>query len=389
MPLNAWNATADINAVINFVNQQASGGAPIAPEDFYSLQLLDTIRLDAEHYVYFKQADTMPIQNKADKLVLRRWAALQAHTVPLTEGVPPVSDKGSVKKYEMEAYQYGRYMEFTDKVDFKVVDPVVAHYTKEYSLVAMETLDLLAREALMTVAQKYYASAGETPVTAATGLTVQSIPKMNELRKIILCMKKALIKPRSNGKYLVIGTPEFYFDLFSDPLVQSWMTINQSTGNMYDKVSQPLPDMFDMSFIETMAAPVSGEFYDSDGNLQMRTQSLELPILLGYHLVKQGPYGLSLMVGPKVKYNYKLDYHMAIDDREVRFVNNDTPFGVNIVSGMGVSIGRLFFDFVYEFGLNQTEASFKQLYSSSPESSFEIQINKRTNVMSMSIGMLF
>ena len=271
MPLNAWNATADINAVINFVNQQASGGAPIAPEDFYSLQLLDTIRLDAEHYVYYQQADTMPIQNKADKLVLRRWAALQAHTVPLTEGVPPVSDKGSVKKYEMEAYQYGRYMEFTDKVDFKVVDPIVAHYTKEYSLVAMETLDLLAREALMTVAQKYYASAGETPVTAATGLTVQSIPKMNELRKIILCMKKALIKPRSNGKYLVIGTPEFYFDLFSDPLVQSWMTINQSTGNMYDKVSQPLPDMFDMSFIETMAAPVSGEFYDSDGNLQMRT----------------------------------------------------------------------------------------------------------------------
>ena len=101
MPLNAWNATADINAVINFVNQQAQGGAPIAPEDFYSLQLLDTIRLDAEHYVYYQQADTMPIQNKADKLVLRRWAALQAHTIPLTEGVPPVYDKGSVKKYEM------------------------------------------------------------------------------------------------------------------------------------------------------------------------------------------------------------------------------------------------------------------------------------------------
>lgn len=270
MPLNAWNPTTDINAVINFVNQQAQGGAPIAPEQFYSLQLLDTIRLDSEHYVYYQQADTMPIQDKADKLVLRRWAALQAHTVPLTEGVPPVSDKGSVKKYEMQAFQYGRYMEFTDKVNFKVVDPVVAHYTKEYSLVAMETLDLLARDALMTVAQKYYAAAGSTPVTAADGLTADSIPKMNELRKIVLCMKKALVKPRSNGKYLVIGTPEFYFDLFSDPLVQSWMTINQSTGNLYDKVSQPLPDMFDMSFIETMAAPVSGEFYDAEGNLKMR-----------------------------------------------------------------------------------------------------------------------
>ena len=125
------------------------------------------------------------------------------------------------------------------------------------------------------------------------------------------------------------------------------------------------------------------------GNLRMHTQSLELPVLLGYHLVKQGPYGLSLMVGPKVKYNYKLDYNMAIDDHEIRFVNQDTPFGVNIVTGMGVSIGRLFFDFVYEFGLNQTEANFKQLSTSSPESSFEIQLNKRTNVMSMSIGILF
>ena len=95
------------------------------------------------------------------------------------------------------------------------------------------------------------------------------------------------------------------------------------------------------------------------------------------------------MVGPKVKYNYKLDYNMVIDDHEIRFVNQDTPFGVNIVTGMGVSIGRLFFDFVYEFGLNQTEANFKQLSTSSPESSFEIRLNKRTNVMSMSIGILF
>ena len=48
-------------------------------------------------------------------------------------------------------------MEFSDRVDFKIVDPVIAHYTKEYSLVAMETLDLLSRETLFSVAQKYYA----------------------------------------------------------------------------------------------------------------------------------------------------------------------------------------------------------------------------------------
>ena len=138
----ALNQTADINAVVNWVNSHGAG--MVAPEVFYSKQLLDTIRLDANQYSYYRYADEMPIQDKADKLVIRRWAPLQAHTVPLTEGVPPVSDKGSVEKYELSADQYGRYMEFTDKVDFKVVDPVVAHYSKEYSIVAIETLDLLA-----------------------------------------------------------------------------------------------------------------------------------------------------------------------------------------------------------------------------------------------------
>lgn len=125
-----------------------------------------------------------------------------------------------------------------------------------------------------------------------------------------------------------------------------------------------------------------------NGTLRMRTQSLEMPVLFGYHIVKRGPYGLSLMGGPKVKYNYKLDYNLMIDNRETRFANDDTPFGVNIVTGIGVSIGRFCFDFIYELGLNQTEANFKQL-NPTPESHMEIQLNKRTNVMSMAVGILF
>jgi hypothetical protein len=49
--LNALNPTADINTIIQFVNAQGANG--IAPEVFYDKQLLDTIRLDESHYVYF------------------------------------------------------------------------------------------------------------------------------------------------------------------------------------------------------------------------------------------------------------------------------------------------------------------------------------------------
>lgn len=248
------NATADINTYVEMATN--AGAGVINPEVFYSKQLLDTIRYDADQYVYFRLADETPIQEKADKLMVRRWTPLQGHTTPLEEGVPPKSDKGSVEKYEISAKQYGRYMEFTDKVDFAVVDPVVAHYTKEYSLVAMETLDLLARETLFSIAQKEFAG------NAANfeGLTMTSKPSMTDLRLVILALKKALVKPRANGRYHVIGSPEFYYDMISDPVVEKFMTIENSTKGMYESAAACLPPMFSMEFYETLLVPTDGKF---------------------------------------------------------------------------------------------------------------------------------
>jgi len=264
--LNALAPVEEINRWVELA--QKAGKGVINPETFYSKQLLDTIRYDADQYVYFRLADEVPIQEKADKLMLRRWAPLQAHTVPLEEGVPPKSDKGSVEKYEIGAAQYGRYMEFSDKVDFQVVDPVIAHYTREYSLVAMETLDLLARETLFSIANRFYAGQAAN----FEELTPKSKPSMADLRLIILAMKKALVKPRVNGRYHVIGSPEFFYDMISDPIVEKYMTINQTTKTMYDNSS--LVPMFEMEFYETMLVPTSSE-YVSNGKVYRRMYRLD------------------------------------------------------------------------------------------------------------------
>ena len=267
------NSTADINTYVGLANSTKN---LVNPEVFYSKQLLDTIRIDGSNYVYYRLADEAPIQEKADKLTLRRWAPLQAHTVPLSEGIPPMSDKGSVEKYELDAKQYGRYMEFSDKVDFNVVDPVIAHYTKEYSLVAIETLDLLAREALLANANVYYAGGAAN----FEALTVDSKPNMTDLRQIVLSMKKNLVKPRSNGRYHVIGSPEFYYDMISDPTVEKYMSYNQTTSTMYSN-SQLCP-MFELEFYETMCVPTDGNFYkiasgDSTATLHKRLYRVKTP----------------------------------------------------------------------------------------------------------------
>ena len=255
--LNALNPVANINSFIEYFKNH---GYSIRPELFYDKQLLDTIRLDESHFVFYRLANTTPIQGSAEKLQIRRWAPLQAHTTPLSEGVPPFSDKGSMESYEIGTFSYGRYMEFTDRVDFETIDPVIAHYTQEYAIVAMETLDLLAREALTTVAQAAYANSKAN----FEELEIGDIPSLNDLRIIALSMKKQLVKPRNGNRYHVIGTPDFYFDMISDPLVEKYMTINQTTKGFYEDMG-PIPAMFGLEFYETMHIDDSGEYTTAEG----------------------------------------------------------------------------------------------------------------------------
>lgn len=255
--LNALNPVADINSFIEYFKNH---GYSVKPELFYEKQLLDTIRLDESHFVFYRLADVTPIQGTAAKLQIRRWAPLEAHTVPLAEGVPPFSDKGSMESYEISTFSYGRYMEFTDRVNFEMIDPVIAHYTKEYAIVAMETLDLLAREALTTVAQAAYANAKAN----FESLEIGDIPSLNDFRLIALSLKKQLVKPRNGNRYHVIGTPDVFFDLISDPLVEKYMTINQSTKGFYEDMG-PIPPMFGLEFYETMHVDDSGEYTTAEG----------------------------------------------------------------------------------------------------------------------------
>lgn len=254
--LNALNPVANINSFIEYFTNH---GYSIRPELFYDKQLLDTIRLDESHFVFYRLANTTPIQGNAEKLQIRRWAPLQAHTEPLAEGVPPFSDKGSMESYEIGTFSYGRYMEFTDRVNFETIDPVIAHYTKEYAIVAMETLDLLAREALTTVAQAAFANSKAN----FEALEIGDVPTLNDLRIIALSMKKQLVKPRNGNRYHVIGTPDFFFDMISDPLVEKYMTINQSTKGFYEDMG-PIPAMFGLEFYETMHIDDSGEYTTAD-----------------------------------------------------------------------------------------------------------------------------
>ncbi|MDH6358745.1 porin family protein [Parabacteroides sp. PF5-9] len=127
----------------------------------------------------------------------------------------------------------------------------------------------------------------------------------------------------------------------------------------------------------------------TENQIEIRTRSLEMPIYIGYHIVQEAPYGLSFTVGPRIKYNYDVTYTINVDNSTHELVNEGSPWGVSIATGVGVNIWRMFFDFSYEFGLNRSESDFRDKSATIPMPVNYVTINKRTNVMSFSFGLLF
>lgn len=126
----------------------------------------------------------------------------------------------------------------------------------------------------------------------------------------------------------------------------------------------------------------------SSNQIKYKTASIELPVMVGFYLVKEGPYALSMMIGPNIRYTYKSNYTTNMKDFPQEYTTDNTPFGVSIATGLGVSIWRLFLDFTYEFGINQVESDFKDRLSHLPTEG-SMSIDRRTNAMSFSLGFLF
>ena len=128
---------------------------------------------------------------------------------------------------------------------------------------------MLAREELFSKAQPYYASKADgTAISSFEELTIDnSVPNMTDLRLIVLSLQRQLVKPRAGGRYEVIVSPEWSYDMVDDPTVVKFMTINQTTKDLYD--GSVLFPMFHMTFKETLVAPTSGTFEkDIDGTIK-------------------------------------------------------------------------------------------------------------------------
>lgn len=263
MPVNDNNLAVlssryGINAMVNYFNGELGNQmSDIVISDFYNNYILDAMELAQENYIFQQYAKPYYVPEGYEKKKLKRYGSLTEHTTPLPEGIPPKSDKTKVESFEATFNTYGRYMEFTDRVNYMTIDPIIAMYTEKYGQLAARTKERLARNELLhstsilvpTTAGSYTDDEGKAHSAELEHIMLKDHLEFNDYRVQVARMKRMLVEPVEGNLFHLIGSPEVKFDLVTDPMVRDFYG-NDTGIKAYS--NDELPVLFNIKFKETM-----------------------------------------------------------------------------------------------------------------------------------------
>jgi len=245
--LVALSERVGINTMVGLINEDAQNNLDLESFQaklYYDQMMLEKIKIGQENYVFLKYAKKHPMPKGYGTWTIRRNFPLTEHTTPLLEGIPPKADKVKKERIEGTYHQYGRYMEFTDRIEWKLLDPIVMEYAEEMGDVATRTMHRLARKELLNSAVQAFANnranKGELIVGDTLGIA--------DFRLAALKMARLVVKP-IGSVFHVITSEEHYWDLMKDPLIVEYLGSNMGLPHYKDG---SLPELFNIRFEKTM-----------------------------------------------------------------------------------------------------------------------------------------
>ena len=117
----------------------------------------------------------------------------------------------------------------------------------------------------------------------------------------------------------------------------------------------------------------------------LKTLCLQVPIVIGYNMIQEGKYVMSVFTGPKTKFVFT-----AHDEQEFKHFKYGQMEEVLKKRcyywdfGLGVKIGNVFFDFTYDLGITKVSE-----YIISKSENLKFKSDRRDNILSFSVGMIF
>lgn len=125
---------------------------------------------------------------------------------------------------------------------------------------------------------------------------------------------------------------------------------------------------------------------EKQGTFSVGGSSFQVPLLLGFNIIKQLPYSISLYAGPKIDFpliNYTKTDYSIFQDGDVE--EELEKYNLSLALGMDCTVRRLFFDFEYNLGIRpQTETGI--LMDPAGIHTEPNIMKRRTGVFSFSVG---
>lgn len=128
---------------------------------------------------------------------------------------------------------------------------------------------------------------------------------------------------------------------------------------------------------------------EQSATIATQINGIEVPLYYGYHIKKEGLYGMSFYLGPKANF-------VLPDQKKYTFTNlpydvireEIHPINYSLMLGLGINIGNVFLDFSVEYGLNNISKDFTTTDLEGNVFNNGIIFDRRKNALSFSVGFM-
>lgn len=212
-------------AVFDNLNLTTSPGLDPTVVEYHNRGLLENMRPELVHY-YDVEKVTLPRHN-GKRIQFRRLRPFGPVTEPLKEGVTPDGQALVFDDLWATIKPYGRHVELSDEIDWAMLDNMHEAANENLSNQAADTVDVICREALNAGVNVQYAGGK----SMRSQIAATDILTFDEIKKAVLRLQKANVKPFSDGFYHAIVGPDTEFDVTTD---DHWTDIAeyQQAGNI-------------------------------------------------------------------------------------------------------------------------------------------------------------
>ena len=267
---SSGDSSYQVNSYTGAVETYSSDN-DFAPElkDYYNTKMLENYRMQ-QRYVQLGKPEALPAGH-GTVMEFRKWNTF-ARAGKLQDGVIPTGQKWGATSKTAAIDQYGTYVTLSDRLKRHSFDDATQGAYEEMGASAIETEEILTRDALAVNTNVLYCdniaadgtykstpdNPGEMYWDSSNGYCKFTPTMVNKARTKMI---KDKVKPWPDGKFVMVIHPSVAFDLREDP---HWIDVHK-----YDATREifqgEIGELHQFRFIENVHAPIyQGEDLASD-----------------------------------------------------------------------------------------------------------------------------